>query len=203
MKKTLLLLLLTANFLSTYACSCVPTSLQDKFRSNDFIALAKITEVTPDDKNKEYHNIEIKIINLYKGEQTTKIKIHSFLNSSCAFFTEKNSTWLIFANKYDGDLVFGRCSGAIQEDKKFDLVKHPPVAVGYKESLGLKLSVLNWLKENKISLKNQYDVRFWIPKENFEILKNFNGNTSDFAVVEYEITKNLKLRKTRLLKGFN
>ncbi|RZK57333.1 MAG: hypothetical protein EOO87_03175 [Pedobacter sp.] len=203
MKKTLLIFLLTVSFHTIYACICAGTSLDQKFRTNDFIALAKIIEVTPDEKDKEYHNIEIKIINLYKGEQVKKLKIHSFLNSSCAFFTEKNSTWLIFAHKYDGDLVFGRCSGAVQEDKKFDLEKYPTLNVKHTNSLNLKLNVLGWIKRNKITFDNKYGVNVWLPKENLETLRNFNGNESDFAVVEYEITKGLKLGKKRLLKGFN
>ncbi len=199
----LLIFLLTFSFNSIYACSCARTALDEKFRSNDFVALAKIIEVLPDKKDKEYHNIEIQIISLYKGEQVKKLKIHSWLSSSCAFYTEKNSTWLIFAYNYNGELRFGYCSGAVQQDQKFDLVKYPDADVRHKENLDLKLAVLSWIKKSKMSFKNQHELSVWLPKENLEVLRNFNGTKSDFAVVEYEIAEDIKLRKTTLLKGFN
>tara|TARA_R110002124_G_scaffold2112_2_gene13977 strand:- start:10637 stop:10837 length:201 start_codon:yes stop_codon:yes gene_type:complete len=52
-----------------------------------FIAKDKILKVTVNKENEGLHDIEIEIIHLFKGENISKLKIYSALNSSYQFFT--------------------------------------------------------------------------------------------------------------------
>lgn len=197
-----IIILLSIISIKTYSCKCGPITLQDNFNSAEFVATAKIIEIKPDSLNKDLHNIEIEIINLYKGEKPSRLSIYSMLNSSCAFYTEKSTTWLIFARKFNGILSFGYCSGSLQIDRKFDESNYPGVTSNYKSSIDLKLSVLNWIKQNKINLKNNLQIQVSRSSKRIEDLKGYKGKNKDFAIVEYTLEKNFSLKKVRLAKKF-
>jgi hypothetical protein len=56
---------------------------------------------------------------LYKGERLNKIKIMSAVNSSCRFVPVENATWIIFAQRSEGTLSLGFCSGSHIQSKFF------------------------------------------------------------------------------------
>ncbi len=202
-KKLALILILFLFSTPLYACSCVTRSLSERIGMSDFIAAAKILDVKLDPKDENYHYIEIQLFNLYKGPNITKLKIYSASMSSCSFFTEKNSKWLIFAeyNK-DRDLVFGQCSGAIQLDRKFNVVEYPTLEQRVRESNNLKLGVLKVLKNNNIQHTNEAKLAFSISKDAIDSLKGFSGKNKDFSIYEYTLNENLSVHSIKVLKSF-
>lgn len=79
----------------------------DRVANAEFIATAKILRITPDEENPNLHNIEIEIVDLFKGKNTPNLKIYSALNSSCAFYTPENTSWLIFAIENQTKILIG------------------------------------------------------------------------------------------------
>ena len=203
MKKISLLVLLLIGSIQAFACKCSKVSLADAFKQSEFVATAKILSVTPNKENEQYHDIEVELINVYKGEKITKLKIYSAQRSSCAFYTEENSTWLIFANKKDGILTFGYCSASLQIDRKFNLIEYPNLDVTYKSTIDLKLSVLDWLKRSEISLKDEFTLKVVRATDCYQLLKGFDGKTKDFAVVSFEINMDLSVGQIKLVKKFD
>lgn len=202
MMKLLFTILLSVIALKSYSCRCISRALQDNFNSAEFVAAAKIIEITADTLNSDYHIVEIEMVNLYKGEKLDRLRIHSMLNSSCAFYTEKNSTWLIFASTFNGILSFHYCSGSVQLDQKFDEIEYPGLTAKYKSDVAFKLSVLNWLKENKIDIQNNYQIQVERSTKRISELKGYKGGNRDFAIVEYSLEADFTLKKVKLIKKF-
>lgn len=202
MKKLLLFLLILIS-IETFGCSCGFTPLLEKYQRSEFIATAKILKVIQDDKNQDYHNIDIELINLYKGASTNKLKIISALNSSCSFLPSENTTWLIFASKdHNGSLSFGFCSGSEQIDRQFDLVKYPNLDAKYKKSIDLKLEALSYLRGSKISSVNKFNLITNDYRICSDDLKGFKEKNR-FAVYELEVNQDLTIGKIKALKKFN
>ena len=124
------------------------------------------------------------------------------LNSSCAFYPDKNSTWLIFANTFKDVLSFGFCSGSIQIDKNFDETKYPGLTANYRSGVDLKISALNWIKDNKIDIQNKYQIET-IQSKLVDELKGYKGENKDFAIIEYSLEKDFTLKNVKLIKKFN
>ena len=173
-----------------FACSCSPLNLNERISTSDFIAKAKIKKIWIDNKDKNSHNIEIEILDLYKGISIKKLKIYSSQMTSCSFFTPQNTTWLIFANKdKDGILKFGYCSGSLNIEKNLNSVQR-------------KINVLKYLKAEKINLNSRNDIAFVI---NSDFLKKFNGLTepkNNFALYEVHINKDLSIKSVNPIKEF-
>lgn len=202
MKKLLLSLLMLIS-VKSFGCDCGIIPFLEKYQHSDFIATAKILKVTQDTQNIDYHDIEIELIEVYKGSPITKLKINSDLNTSCSFLTPKNTNWLIFASKdTKGFLSFGYCSSSEQIDRQFDLVQFPGLDTKYKKSIDLKLEALSYLKRNKISTVNEFNLTtndYNICKDD---LKGFR--TSDrFAVYELNVNQDLTIDKIKVLQGFD
>jgi len=203
MKKTLVILFLFSIH-KIFACSCSIVPLIDKIPMSDFIATAKILKISPDKENSDLHNIQIEIINIYKGQPTSSLKIYSVLNSSCAFYTPENSEWLIFANKNkNGDLSFGYCSGAKRVDRKFDFDRYPHAEKNYKKSIELKLQVLEYLKSSKIQASNEFRLRTSYSNGCLKNFKGFEVKTDRFALYELTIESDLSISKAKTLKEFD
>lgn len=200
--RLLIITLLLIFSIQAHSCSCATIPLRDNLLSAQFVATAKILDITEDASDKNYHNIEIGIIDLYKGKAVKILKIYSALMSSCAFYAEKNSTWLIFASTFNGVLSFGYCSGSVQVDRKFNEIEYPGLTSKYKSTIDLKLSVLSWLKKKKIDLLNKHQIQVNRSTKRIEELKGYHGKTKDFAIIEYALEKDLKLKKAKLVKKF-
>lgn len=146
-----------------------------------------------------YHNAVIEIINLYKGKQLSKIKIKSALNTSCAFLPDENSTWIIFANRWQGMLSFGFCSGSMQIDMIFNSIQYPNAAKNYGNTIRLKEDVLGFLKDHNLVNPNPDSVRPY----NAE-LGTFKGykNKNSIAVFQVDLNKDFSISRIEQLKKF-
>ncbi|MFZ2784949.1 MAG: hypothetical protein WAZ36_11145 [Sediminibacterium sp.] len=201
--KKLLLCFLILIAKETFSCSCVNTPLLEKYQRSDFIATIKILKVIQDENNKDYHDIDFELINLYKGASINKLKIESVLNSSCSFLPSENTTWLVFASKdHNGFLSFGACSGSEQIDREFDLAKYPNLDVKYKKSIDLKLKVLDFIKGNKLAIDNKFKLMPIDYRLCLDGLKGFNEKDR-FAVYELIVNRSLSIENIRILKRFN
>jgi len=186
-----------------FACDCVERTLLQKVQNCDFIAIGKILKISPDKENPDYHNIQIELKNVYKGQQITSLKILSILNSSCSFFTPENSTWLIFAS-YDKNkiLSFGKCSGSLEIDRKFASKKYPYAESNYKKMFSLKMEVLEFLKMKNIQSTNPYNLEISYCQNCWNVFKGFNIKNK-FAIYEATINRDLSINKIIPLKEFN
>jgi len=171
----------------------------NNFQASEFVAKAKIIKITPDPSNSEYHDAVIEIINLYKGEQLRKIKIMSSLNTSCSFLPNENSTWIIFASKWQGMLSFGFCSGSIQLDRTFNSVQYPNAAKNYGNTIRLKEDVLAFLKDQSLVNPNPDLVHPY----NTE-LETFKGykNKNKIAAFQVDLNEDLSISRIKQLKKF-
>lgn len=199
--KVLLLFIAVLYCSNTFACDCAVIGLIDRFESADFVATAEIKKVTPDTLDTDYHNIEIKINEIFKGSKVSKLKISSVLNSSCAFYTPENSKWLIFAYKdSDNDLLFGACSGAIQLDRKVDNKKYPGLTKKIELSNQRKLNVLKYLKDSELDIKNEFRLSYTFLNNCLENGKGFELKEGSFGLYEIKFNKKLRIRKITSIK---
>lgn len=188
----------------SFACVCNRVSLLDQVARADFIAKAEIISITPRPGDPEIHEVEIKIIELYKGEKTKMLVVYSALNSSCAFYPGKNTNWLIFATKgQDGKPGFGYCSGSIHLDRKFVAALHPDWEQKYIDSYELKLQVIEFLKLKKIEPVNEYALGTGISNKCLADFRGINIGPGRFALFELTIRPDLTIKKVRALKKFD
>ena len=204
MKKILLTILFIAISSKLLACSCGIVPLMDRIPMSDFIATAKILKISHDKENSNLHDIQIEIINLYKGQPTSNLKIYSVLNSSCAFYTPENSEWLIFASKNkSGELSFGYCSGAKRLDKKFNSERYPHAEKNYKKSIELKLQVLEYLKKSEIQTSNEFGLRTSFSNGCLKDFKGYEVKSDRFALYELTVESDLSISEAKSLKEFD
>ncbi len=202
--KNVIIFLLILFFQQTVACDCAVVPLMERIANADFIATAKILEIKSDKVNPNFHNIEIEIIDLFKGNYESHLKINSVLNSSCAFFTPENTTWLIFAKQnINGDLSFGYCSGALQLDREFKSERYPNADRNYKNSIELKLQILQYLKNANIKPRNEFRLKTNISSQFLADFKGFEVQKEHFAFYELTVDKDLSIKKVNVLKEFD
>jgi len=182
-----------------FACSCANEGVVNNFQQSEFVAKAKIIKITPDSANSEYHDAVIEIINLYKGEQLSKIKIMSSLNTSCGFLPDENSTWIIFASTWQGVLSFGFCSGSMHVDEFFDPVKYPNAGKNWRNTVKLREGAIAFLSNHKIFNPNPSLIRAY----NSEI-GTFKGykNENSFTVFQVDVNSDFSIAAIKQLKKF-
>lgn len=184
------------------ACSCATSPLVQRVAHSDFVGVAKIVGINPDPKNEMFHDLDIEIIELFKGERLSSLKIRSALNTSCAFFADENTTWLIFASRdKNGILSFGFCSGSLQFDRYTEATEYPDAAESFKRSLELKLSALRYMKQKGIVPVNEFNLHTFV---SMDCLKAFNGYDLNerFAIYQVTVNPDLSIGEIKPLKEF-
>ncbi|MCF6317690.1 MAG: hypothetical protein L3J83_00170 [Proteobacteria bacterium] len=192
--KILTLLVFLLLYQQSLACSCGAVPILDRMAKSDFIATVKILDLVPDQQKKSLANVNIEIINLYKGENVNKLKIRHSSESSCGLQMPIDSTWLIFAKKNsEGDLKIGACSQSSQLDKKFKPFIKQKYVDAYQQTMNTTLQILNYLNTKGINLSNEYKLRTFFTKQCF---KDFNGievKENKFALYEVDIDSQLNI----------
>ncbi|MES2829765.1 MAG: hypothetical protein V4687_16525 [Bacteroidota bacterium] len=201
MKKQTLFLVITLLLASLqgFACDCIPSSLTQKFQKADFIAIVKLVKIRPDKSDLSYHDAEIKLIKLYKGDRINAIKIHSLVETSCGFLPTENSTWLIFAYKWEGKLSFDYCSGSSQLDIIEDEGEYPKSTGGFKRHNSLQIESLDFLKRHKIANLNPQNLAI-VPPE-LESIKGYK-NRNRFAVFQVNVDVSKTVTNVTTLRKF-
>jgi hypothetical protein len=194
----ILLLVMLVVSAEAYACSCITGPLTYYFQRSQFVAKAKILKVTPDPSNAEYHDAEIDLITLYKGEHLTKIKIRSVIRTSCYFLPKENTTWLIFASMMDDRLSFDLCSGSLQTDITFKPPYDTRGPENYRKSIELKQEVLEYLRDHHIDPKPP-DLA--VSNSTLESIRGYKNKTN-FAVFQIDINPDFSIAGIKVLKKF-
>lgn len=185
-----------------FSCRCATATLIEKYQRSDFVATIKILKHTKDENNANYCDIKFELVKLYKGESTSNLKIECTLNNSCSFIPPDNTTWLVFAPKNkNGILYFDYCSGNEQIDRTFDLIKYPGLDVMHKKSIEVKFELLDFIKENKITVENKFGLSVFDFKMDYNNLNGFNEENR-VSIYELHINKDLSIRRIRILKRF-
>ncbi len=203
------LLFLVSFFLGSqgYACICMPVRILQRATEADFIATAKILEVTRDEANDRYHSVKIEIIDIYKGRRVDELKA-DFGTGSCAMYTPENTSWLIFAWKNgNGDLSFGYCAGAEQLDKVHKSSRHTAeqlekAQTNYRRSIRKKLELLLYLKKRNFQLKNKYGLKTYFLNDCIRDIRGYQIESRPFAFYELEIDTSLAVTNIKALKQF-
>lgn len=200
-KKYIIILILFLFSVKGYACKCFTRSTQDYFSISDFVATAKITSIKPSQTNKNFHDIEIELIHLYKGKVVKKLIIERLL-SPCAFPLPQGSTWLIFAS-YDknNEPNFDYCSGSSQIDKKFDPNLFPTGEATYKSNMDIKLSVLSFLQKKKITNTNPDSLSISSTDDFIDTLGEL-GEKKAYSIIELIINTDLSIKSVKSIKKF-
>ena len=186
-----------------YACECAPRSTMEKLESSDFVARVNINDIARDPVNQEYLNLDVEILNIFKGEFDKDLKILTN-ESMCNVNASKGSEWLVYAS-YDknNQLSFGYCSGSIQLDKNFSSEKYPKAEENYRNSTDRKLDLLNFLNEKRVINESSPHIIQELPGECFDNLKGYKGKTGEFAVYEIWINEDLSVEKINQIKEFS
>ena len=186
-----------------FSCVCGQSKLIDRFQKSEFVAKVKLLKVKNIENDFEYQNAEIEILELYKGEKLKTIKIHAALNSSCSLYVPENSTWLIFAQMYNGVLSFGYCSGSKQIDRNLNSKEYPNAQKNYNESIERKLLVLKNLKKYNIQKSNEFDLKISYSKPCQNDFKSFEVNKEKIAIYEIDVNRDLSIKKVKALREFD
>ena len=203
MKKLFFLSLMLIS-VNAFACECMPRPLVERHQSADYVATAKILKMLPDKQDPNHFTLEIFPTNVYKGKPgTTLIEV---FYEPCSPFPSENSTWLIFATDGKKGLSsFEPCSGNLLLDRVFtadDSIRYPNAERNYKKSIELKLSVLEFLKKQKITEVNEYDLKKMLTKDCFSDLKGYTNNNS-FVVFKVKVNEDLTIGKISTLQAFD
>lgn len=197
----LLAICLLIAYSSAQACKCSTLNYLSIWDNSDYVANVRILNILPDPNNPEFHDLTVEITESYKGPKTTRLKLHSKLNSSCGLYLPKRTEWLIFARLNDlKQLAFEYCSLPLRIDEVFDSQIFPQGEERHRKRLETLFSHLNLLKKNRVLSTNPHQLR--IIGDNSEIIKSdILGKEKDDALFEITLHRNLSVKKIKVLKA--
>jgi len=185
--------------LGVFACRCIDEGVVNDFQKSEFVAKAKLIKITADPVNPDFHDAVIEVIRLYKGAPLVGIKIRSVLRSSCRFLPEVGSTWIIFAQRYNGILSFGLCSGSMRMEETVDQNKYMR-RVKNNSGVELKESVIDFLSSRGLFDPNPGELQAGVG--GLELFKDFN-NKNRFAVFQVDVFPGFLITEISVLQKFS
>ncbi|KVV16448.1 hypothetical protein AP058_00008 [Flavobacterium sp. TAB 87] len=181
------------------ACECMSTGLMNQLGQATFAAKVKILKINLS-QNPDYLDADIEILDLYKGQRTTTIKIHNPSDSMCKISPAEGEIWLVLTPLWQGISSVMYCSGSVQIDKDFSPFKdkYPNAELNHMRSINKKLSVLKYLKQHSIDVSNKFnlDINTSCDLTGYETIE-------EFAIYRITVRKDLSIRKITNLKGFD
>lgn len=176
------------------ACSCVGGSNLDHIAQSDFIATAKIKNINNFDEH--FKRLDINVIKLYKGTETTSLEVFWGDGSSCGLMPAIDSTWLIYASRYGGEyLRFDLCSQSMQMDNDFK-------NKSYDTDLDLRFELLDYLKNNDIHVTNDYELSTYFKQPCLRNIDKTKIKKNSYAIYQLNINKELNISAITTLKKF-
>lgn len=181
--------------IGVFACDCDEPKITEKFIESEFVANVTILKIYPNQKNEQGYKADIKINELYKGEQLKSIYVYgrsdNGIGSSCDIYIPTNTKLVAYARKNkDGNFGIGMCSGLLYLNKT------------NQNRQKRELDILRTFKENKI---NRTD------KISYREKSKLNKNLEQFKAIEldknfgiYEITfaSDLTIKSVTEISGF-
>jgi hypothetical protein len=184
------------------ACVCVSNTLLNDFQHSDFVAKVKVLKVSEATSDGEFQDATIEVLELYKGNIITKIKINASLRTDCNLIVPENSTWLVFANtNQSGFLSFGLCSGSMHLDRKINSNDYPNLETNWINKINQQISVLQFFAAKHINQPNEFDLR--LNKQLRGLFEGYEGEVRSNAVFQLTVEKNLSISKIKALKEFD
>jgi len=191
---------------ASFACDCASATLLEHFQHSDFVAKIKVLKVSEATSDGKYQDATIEVLELYKGNTTTAIKINANLRTDCNLYVPQNSNWLVFANiNQAGFLSFDLCSGSIQLDREINSIDYPNLETKWINEINQKISVLQFFAAKHINQPNEFDlyINFQLRDSIKELLKGYDGEMLSNAVFQMTVEKNLTVSKIKVLKEFD
>ena len=187
---------------ASFACSCASATLLEHFQHSDFVAKVKVLKVSEATADGEFQDATIEVLELYKGNKITTIKINARLNTSCNLIVPENSTWLVFANTNQaGFLAFGLCSGSMYLDRKINSIDYPNFETNWINEINQKISVLQFFAAKHINQPNEFDLR--LNRQLRGLFEGYEGEVRSNTVFQLTVEKNLSISKIKVLKEFD
>lgn len=200
--KRLIPIILIFTSIDVYGCFCTTEPILETYQAADFVAHVRIKKVTKDPNNENYHDVEIDMINMFKGVSVKSLKVLSNKNISCALLPNEGSSWVIFAFKDEsGILTFWNCAGSEQIDNKYLKSRFSNNAKNVLKTIDLKLEVLEFFKKGKIQFDNKFRLKtndYVICTDELDGIKEKNR----FAIYELDVNKDLTVEDVRIIRGF-
>ena len=185
-----------------FACVCISNTLLNDFQHSDFVAKVKVLKVSEATADGEYQDATIEVLELYKGNKITTIKINAKLNTSCNLIVPENSIWLVFANTNQaGFLAFGLCSGSMYLGRKINSNDYPNFEANWINEINQKISVLQFFAAKHINQPNEFDLR--LNRQLRGLFEGYEGEVRSNAVFQLTVEKNLSISKIKALKEFD
>ena len=108
--------------IGVFACDCDPPKITEKYIESEFVANVTIIKIYPNQKNEQGYKADIKINELFKGEQLKSIYIYgrsdNGIGTSCDIYIPVNTKLIAYARKNkDGNFGIGMCSGLLYLNK--------------------------------------------------------------------------------------
>lgn len=204
----LILIFLFSSF-NFFACSCSPNSLDASYLNSDFVAKIKILKKYKNTENNDFYKVDIKILDLYKGNHISSIYIYGDSeqpqDSACWIYTDVDDELIVYANK-DDQVKIGACSRILILDNgktyKFERV--------YSDEgrFVSEIKVLSALKKYNIEYVNNgklnFDINCFLRLVNIDLINNDLPITkNDLAIYEFTLNSDNGIKKVKTLQGFN
>ncbi|MEC5167529.1 hypothetical protein RCH18_003291 [Flavobacterium sp. PL11] len=181
--------------IGVFACDCDEPKITEKFIESEFVANITILKIYPNQKNEQGYKADIKINELYKGEQLKSIYVYgrsdNGIGSSCDIYIPTNTKLVAYARKNkDGNFGIGMCSGLLYLNKS------------NQKRQKRELEILKAFKENNINSTEKITYR---EKSKLrEDLKQFKGIELDknFGIYEITFASDLTIKSVTEISGF-
>lgn len=105
MNKTFLLIIALIITATTYACTCPLIKITNAFSHLEFIAIVEFQSLHQIENNSGYYKSNIKINELFKGNNISELLIDSGEGSSCGFSPRINTEYFILGYKNEQGLI--------------------------------------------------------------------------------------------------
>ncbi len=181
--------------IGVFACDCDEPKITEKFIESEFVANVTILKIYPNQKNEQGYKADIKINELYKGEQLKSIYVYgrsdNGIGSSCDIYIPTNTKLVAYARKNkDGNFGIGMCSGLLYLNKS------------NQKRQKRELEILKAFKENNINWTDKITYR-----EKSKLHKNleqFKGIELDknFGIYEITFASDLTIKSVTEISGF-
>ncbi|REG76905.1 hypothetical protein [Algoriphagus antarcticus] len=181
--------------IGVFACDCDEPKITEKFIESEFVANITILKIYPNQKNEQGYKADIKINELYKGEQLKSIYVYgrsdNGIGSSCDIYIPTNTKLVAYARKNkDGNFGIGMCSGLLYLNKS------------NQKKQKRELEILKVFKEKNINSTDKITYR---EKSKLrEDLKQFKGIELDknFGIYEITFASDLTIKTVTEISGF-
>jgi len=182
---------------SSFGCVCDDRTMTDKYIKSDFVAIVTIIKIYPNEKNSNFYRADIKINELYKGENLKSIYVYGRSNryeigTSCDIFIPVNTKFVAYADKSDlGFYSVGMCSGLLYLNNN---------RIKFQEN---ELAILKTFKSKKIKFTDKTNYQE-ISNSSIELQK-YKGIqlTKRYGIYEITFSSDLAIKKVEIISGFD